>query len=327
MAKSEKQKLKLLYMIEMFRNQTDEDHPMKTQEIIDYLARRDVKAERKTVYDDIECLRGYGFDIVLRRGHDGGYFLGARDFELSELKLLVDAVLSSKFLTTKKSLELIGKLEKLTSRYNAGSLHHNLVVSGRVKSMEESIYYNVDALHEAIAHNSQVTFRYFEWSVAGTPIMRETVYTASPYAMIWDDENYYLVAHSDRHGLTHYRVDKMLRIRETGKPRYHDEETDSLDLSAYGKTVFSMFGGETKSVKMRFTNDLAGVVIDRFGREAMLIPDGDGHFSFTSKVAVAAPFFGWIAQFGGRASILFPQEVVAQYKRHLREILAQYDTV
>ena len=327
MARSENQKLKLLYLTEMFAEQTDEDHPFKMQDIVDYLARRDVKVERKTVYDDIECLREHGLDIVLRRGADGGYFLGARDVELSELKLLVDAVLSSKFLTTKKSLELIGKLEKLTSRHNAGSLHHNLVVSGRVKSMEESIYYNVDALHEAIAHNSQVTFRYFEWSVSGKQVLREGEYTASPYAMIWDDENYYLVAHSERHGLTHYRVDKMLHIRETGEPRYRDNETDALDVSAYGKTVFSMFGGESRSVKMRFTNDLAGVVIDRFGRDVMLIPDGDEHFTFTTKVTVAKPFFGWISQFGDRAVIQFPPDVAKQYKKHLQQTLAQYKSV
>lgn len=327
MARSENQKLKLLYLTELFCELTDEDHPMKTQDIIDYLAHRDVKAERKSVYDDIECLRDHGLDIVLRRGHDGGYFLGAREFELSELKLLVDAVLSSKFLTTKKSLELIGKLEKLTSRHNAGSLHHNLVVSGRVKSMEESIFYNVDALHEAISHNSQVTFRYFDWDVSGKKVPRDSEYTASPYALIWDDENYYLVAHSARHGLTHYRVDKMLHIRENGEPRYRDAQTDALDLSVYGKTVFSMFSGDSIAVKMRFTNDLAGVVIDRFGRDAMLIPDGDGHFTYTANVAVTAPFFGWISQFGSRAEIIFPKAVAEKFTAHLRETLAAYGKV
>ncbi len=324
MARSEKQKRKLLYLIELFQSETDEDHPLSTQEIIDHLARHEIRAERKTIYDDIACLQEHGFDIVLRKGRGGGYFLAERDFQLPELKLLVDAVQSSKFLTTKKSLELIAKLEKQTSRYSAGSLRRNLVVSGRVKSMEESIFYNVDALNDAITNNSQVTFRYFEWSVSGKPVLRDQIYTASPYALIWDDENYYLVAHSERHGLTHYRVDKMVRIRETGTPRYRDEKTDALDLSAYGKTVFSMFGGEIVSVKMRFTNDLAGVVIDRFGRESMLIPDGEKHFTFTAQVAVSATFFAWLSQFGGRAKVLFPQSVAERHIQLLKQSLAQY---
>jgi len=163
MAKSEGQKLKLLYLKNMLEEQSDEQHPLNTQQILDYLAAHDIKAERKAIYNDIVCLQDFGMDIIHKPGRNGGYYLASREFELPELKLLVDAVQSSKFLTSKKSMQLITKLSTLASTYEAGSLKRQVVVSGRVKTMNESIYYNVDRLHEAIAQNSQITFRYFEW--------------------------------------------------------------------------------------------------------------------------------------------------------------------
>lgn len=325
MAKSEKQKLKLLYLLDYLRLHSDENHPISTQEIIDHLQALDIRAERKSIYNDIACLQEYGADIELQKGRNGGYYMASRDFELPEIKLLVDAVQSSRFLTTKKSLELIGKLERLASRHEAGSLQRNVVVSGRVKNMDESIYYNVDAIHEAIAAGSQITFRYFEWGVDRKRHFREKDYTASPYALFWDTENYYLIAHSQRHGLTHYRVDKMVNICQTGNPRYMGEEIKNLDLTSYGKNVFSMFGGKAVAVKMRFQNELAGVVIDRFGADSMLIPDGESHFTFTAPVSVSPAFLGWIAQFGDRARILYPENVVEQQKQLLFDALKQYE--
>ncbi len=326
MAKSEKQKLKLLYLLDFLRDNSDAEHPISTREIIDHLAKHGIRAERKSIYDDILCLQEYGIDIEQRKGRNGGCYLASREFELPEIKLLVDAVQSSKFLTHKKSLELIGKLEKLTGRHEAGSLQRNVVVSGRVKNMDESIYYNVDAIHEAIASNSQITFRYFEWGTDRQRHFREKEYTASPYALVWNDENYYLVAHSDRHGLTHYRADKMVSIRQTDQPRYMDDEIRKLDLSQYGRNVFSMYGGKQMSVKMRFHNSLAGVVIDRFGKDSMLIPDGADHFSFTAQVSVSPTFLSWMSQFGSKAKILYPQSVAEAHKAMLQEVLKQYDT-
>lgn len=325
MAKSEKQKLKLLYLLDLLRDRSDEKHPISTQQIIAHLEKQGIRAERKSIYDDVLCLQEYGIDIEQRKGRTGGYYMASRDFELPEIKLLVDAVQSSRFLTQKKSLELIGKLEKLAGRHDAGSLQRNVVVSGRVKNMDECIYYNVDAIHDAIASNSQITFRYFEWGTDKQRHFREKEYTASPYALVWNDENYYLVAHSDRHGLTHYRVDKMVNIVQTGKVRYVDEELKKLDISEYGRNVFSMYGGDRVSVKMRFHNSLAGVVIDRFGRDSMLIPDGADHFTFTTTVSVSPTFLGWLGQFGKKARILYPQSVVEQHKALLTDALALYD--
>lgn len=325
MAKSEGQKLKLLYLKKLLEEQSDELHPINTQLILDFLASHDIKAERKAIYNDIECLQEFGMDIIHKPGRNGGYYLASREFELPELKLLVDAVQSSKFLTTKKSMQLIAKLSRLASNYEAGGLKRQVVVSGRVKTMNESIYYNVDRLHEAIALNSQIHFRYFEWGMDGKRHDRPGPYEASPYGLIWDDENYYLVAHSPRHGITHYRVDKMTHIEITGEPRYMDPEAKKLSASAYGRNVFGMFGRDTTTVRMRFHKSLVGVVIDRFGSDTMLIPDGEEHFIFSMDIAVSPLFLGWLAGFGDRAQILSPQSVIDQFLALCGPSVRQYE--
>lgn len=309
MARSSNQKLKLLVLKELFERRSDENHPLSMTEILDALAARGIKAERKSVYDDIACLQQFGMDILAARGPNGGYFLASRPFELPELKLLVDAVQSSRFLTEKKSMQLISKLETLASVHEAGSLRRQVVVSGRVKTMNESIYYSVDLLHEAIARNSRIRFRYFDFDVDFSRRYRPGDYDASPYALCWQEENYYLIAHSERHGLTHYRVDKMAHITLTGESRYSDSVTRALDLSQYGRGVFGMFSGEQEQVRLRFDRSLSGVVIDRFGREAMLIPDGPDAFFCTVQIAVSPNFFGWLASFGARAQIVSPEPV------------------
>ncbi|MCQ2420374.1 MAG: WYL domain-containing protein [Clostridia bacterium] len=326
MGKTENQKLKLLYLRQLLEQESDEQHPLSMSYIIERLARLGIKAERKSIYSDMEYLQQFGMDILLKKGRGGGYYLASRDFELPELKLLVDAVQASKFLSEKKSMQLISKLSDLAGIHNAGQLKRQVVVSGRVKTMNESIFYNVDRLHEAIAHNRQVSFRYFDWSLSGEKAFRPGVYTASPYALLWDDENYYLIAHSERHGLTHYRVDKMAQIAETDQPRYLDDQARSLDLSQYGRNVFGMFGGEARQIRLRFHNSLVGVVRDRFGKAAMLIPDGSEHFTYTAQIAVSPVFFGWLAGFGDRAKILWPEDVQEEYLKLCKLSVQQYET-
>ena len=265
MARSENQKLKLLHLKELFETQSDEDHILSMQDIVSYLAARGIRAERKSVYADVACLQAFGMDIMLQKGPGGGYFLASRPFELAELKLLSGAVQASKFLSERKSVALIEKLSTLCSKYQAAQLKRQLTVRDRVKSMNESVYYTVDRIHEAIARNLQVRFRYFDWGVDGRKHERPGDYFASPYALVWDDENYYLIAHSERHGLTHYRVDKMAKLTISDKPRLMTEEAKNLDLTRYGKAVFGMFSGQAQQVKLRFQNSLAGVVLDRFG--------------------------------------------------------------
>ena len=325
MARSEGQKLKLLYLKKLLEEQSDENHPLSIQQITDYLANFHIKAERKTIYSDITSLQEFGMDILYKPGRNGGYYLCSREFELPELKLLVDAVQSSKFLTSKKSMQLISKISRLASNHDANSLRRQVVVSGRVKAMNESVYYNVDQLHEAIAKNSRITFQYFEWGIDGKRHNRPGPYEASPYGLIWDDENYYLVAHSTRHGITHYRVDKMTEIQATGQPRFLPPEIQELDLAAYGRNVFGMYGGETTTVRMRFHRSLSGVVIDRFGSDTILIPDGQDYFIFTMEIVVSPMFLGWLSSFGSHARILSPQSVVDAYLDLCRPALAQYE--
>ena len=309
MPRSENQKLKLLYLKELFETQSDEQHILSMQDIVSYLAARGIRAERKSVYGDISCLQEFGMDIVLQKGPGGGYFLASRPFELAELKLLAGAVQASKFLSERKSVALIEKLSTLCSSYQAAQLERQVTVRDRVKSMNESIYYTVDRIHEAIAENKQIRFRYFDWGVDRRKHERPGEYFASPYALVWDNENYYLIAHSERHGLTHYRVDKMASISMTGQPRYMDAQTRELDLTEYGKNVFGMFAGSREQLRLRFDRSLAGVVIDRFGRGTPCVPDGPDAFICTVEVAVSPNFFGWLASFGARAQLLSPASV------------------
>lgn len=324
MARSEQQKLKLLYLKQILEQESDETHPLSAQTLIDKLAAHGIQAERKSIYSDIACLQDFGMDILCQRGKDGGYYLASREFEPPELKLLVDAVQSSKFLTQKKSMQLITKLSTLANAHEASSLKRQVVVSGRVKTMNESIFYNVDRLHDAIANNSRIRFRYFEWDLKGERVYRPGPYLVSPYALCWDDENYYLIAHSNNHGLTHYRVDKMSDIVQTGEKRLITEEARDLDLSRYGKNVFGMYSHDLQTVKLRFHNSLTGVVIDRFGRDAMLISDGPEHFVYTAQIAVSPIFFGWLAGFGDRAKILFPESVQQQFVELCKPSVEQY---
>lgn len=325
MARSENQRLKLLYLKELFETQSDEAHLLGMQDILSYLAARGIKAERKSVYADIASLQEYGMDIILQKGPGGGYFLASRPFELPELKLLVDAVQASRFLSERKSMALIEKLSSLCSRFDAQKLHRQITVSARVKTMNESIYYTVDRIHEAIAENRQIRFRYFDWGADGRRHERPGEYFASPYALVWDHENYYLIAHSARHGLTHYRVDKMAKLAKTDQPRFFCEEAQTLDLSRYGKNVFGMYAGTPQTVKLRFENSLAGVVLDRFGKDSMLVPDADAHFTFTAEIALSPVFYGWLAGFGAQAEIVFPEAVRAEFAARCRAALAPYE--
>lgn len=322
MAKSERQKLKLLYLRDYLKQNTDETHPAGVQELIEYLASKEIRAERKSIYDDIRTLNDYGAQILFRRGKPSGYYVSQRDFAPAELKLLVDAVMSSKFLTQKQSATLIRKLAALSSAHESELLRRQIVLTGRLKATNEQSYANIDLLHEAIGTDSQITFRYFDRGVDKQKHFRPRIYTASPCALVWDDENYYLVAHGSRHGLTHYRVDKMEQIRLTGQKRVMTEEMRNFNPASYAKEVFGMYRGSSKRVKLRFENDLAGVVLDRFGEDTMLIPDGGEHFIMTANISVSPNFLAWVASFGGRASIVFPKSAVEEYRTLLEKALA-----
>ena len=315
MPKSDNQKLKLLYIRDYLERNSDERHPVGAQELIDMLARQGITAERKSIYSDIKALQDFGIDILNRRGKDGGYYIGSRNFELPELKLLIDAVQSSRFLTEKKSRELIKKLCQQCNRYDESLMHRDVVIDRRVKSMNETIYYNVDAIQEAISRGVQITFRYFDWNIDGTRRYRDRDYLASPYGLCQDNENCYLLAHSPRHGVTHYRVDRMTDIALTEEKRVPCPELTGPRLVEHANQLFQMYSGDRASVKLRFHRTLTNVVIDRFGHDIMLIPDGEDHFTFLVDVAVSPMFLSWVIGFGEKATILYPQHVVDECRK------------
>lgn len=326
MPKSYNQKLKIFYILDYLQKNSHQDHPVRAAELLTMLEQQhNIVCERKTIYSDIAALQDYGVDIVSIPGKNGGYYIASRNFELPELKLLIDAVQSSRFLTEKKSRELIEKLCSQCSVYDARLMRRDVLVSGRVKSMNETIYYNVDAIQDAIAENRQITFRYFDYGLDGKRHYRNRNYQASPYGLCQDHENCYLLAHSERHGVTSYRVDRMSDIRLLDDPRTPCPELTGKALTEHANRLFQMYAGEQTAVKLRFHRSLINAVIDRFGREVMLIPDGEEHFVFTAEVAVSPMFLSWVIGFGQKAKILYPESVAQACQDLCREALAQYD--
>ena len=326
MPKSDNQKLKIFYILDYLEAYSNEKNPVRASDLIAMLDRQhNIRCDRKTVYSDIAALQEYGVDIVSLPGKNGGYYIASRNFELPELKLLIDAVQSSRYLTEKKSRELIEKLCSQCNEQDAKLMRRTVLVSGRVKSMNETIYYNVDAIQDAIAQNKQISFRYFDWDFGGKRKYRDKEYLASPYGLCQDHENCYLLAFSDRHGITSYRVDRMTDIQLTEDNRTPCPELTGKALHDHANRLFQMYSGDALDVKMRFHRSLLNVVIDRFGKDTMLIPDGEDYFNFTVKVAISPMFLSWIIGFGAKAKILHPQSVADACKELCREAMSQYE--
>lgn len=326
MPKSDNQKGKILYIMDYLEKNSNEAHPINAAELIAMLDREhNIRCDRKTIYSDICTLQDYGLDIISAPGRNGGYYLASpRSFQLSELKLLIDAVLSSRYLTEKKSRELIEKLCAQCNTHDAALMRRNMLVSGRVKSMNETILINVDAIQEAIGQNRMIRFRYFDWDLGGQRRYREKEYLASPYGLCQDNENCYLLAFSPRHGVTSYRVDRMTNIDLTEDPRIPCPELTGKAIHTHANRLFQMYSGEETDVKLRFHRELINVVIDRFGKDTMLIPDGPEHFNFTVKVAVSPMFLSWVIGFGSKAQILYPEAVAEKCRQLCRDALSQY---
>ncbi len=324
MAKNENQRLKLLYLARILNEETDEAHPMTVSRMIEKLSAWGISAERKSIYSDLEALQDFGMDIVAVKAKAYGYYVAGREFQLPELKLLVDTVQSSKFITEKKTVELIKKISALASCHEASLLSRQVHVRNRVKSMNESVYYNVDEISAAISQNRQIFFKYFEFTPKKEQRLRRNgeEYNISPFALISDDENYYMLGYDAvAERLKHFRVDKMLSIRMGESPRCGVEVFSRLDMSQYSKSVFGMFGGDSVSVRLKFANHLAGAVIDRFGRDVILVPLDEEHFTVTVSAVVSQHFFGWVFGFGTEAEILEPEDVRQKMREELQRVL------
>lgn len=323
MSKSPNQKLKVLYLLKILTEKTDTEHTLTVPDMIKELNKYNINAERKSIYDDIESLKYFGIDIVCRKSKTYDYHIAERTFQLAELKLLADAVASSKFITEKKSKELIKKIGSLSSNYEAKQLARQVYVAGRVKAMNEKIYYNVDLIHQAIGISKQVSFKYFEYTLDKEKRYRNDgiLYLASPYALTWDDENYYMISYYKKYkSITHFRVDKMEDIEITEQ----DCHKEDLNIAEYTKKVFSMYGGKEETVRIQFDNSLLGVVIDRFGKDTITYKVDEKSFIAILSVELSPPLWGWIFQFGNKVKIVSPEKVRAEFVEYLGKVVDNY---
>lgn len=329
MARGSNQKLKLLYLAKIMQEKTDDDNWLTVPDVLRELSRYDITAERKSIYSDFEALRQFGIDIVMEKeGNQFYYHVGSRDLEMPELKLLVDAVQSSKFITEKKSHQLIKKLEKTISVHEAKQLNRQVYVHGRVKTMNESIYYNVDKIHSAIQNNVQIKFQYYQWNMNKEMELRHDgkFYHISPWELMWNNENYYLVGFDSKAGIVkHFRVDKMIKISHLSEPRDGKEIFDKMDIASYTNKRFGMYAGKEMIVQLECENAFAGVILDRFGKDIMMHKTDEEHFRISVEVAVSPQLFGWVMGLGTGVKIIGPNEVVEQMKTEVNSIAKMYE--
>ncbi len=335
MAKNPKQKQKLFYVLKYLMEKTDLNNSVTVNDIIDYLDSFDIKAERKSIYDDLKTLQDFGVDICSTKSKSVNYYIASREFELSELKLLVDAVQSAKFITHKKSNELIKKLESLSSENEAKELQRQVFVSNRVKTMNEKVYYNIDSLHNALNHGKKVSFYYYQWEITGDSSQKVAKrrrnngekYVVSPWALSWDDENYYLIAYDDKADkIKHYRVDKMESVEMLEKEKRSGKALFSkFDMAVYSKQIFGMFGGTLTDIKVRFDNSLVGVVVDKFSKNVFISSNNDGTFDMSAKVMLSPNFYGWLFALKDKAKIISPQNAKDEYLSYINDILKTYN--
>lgn len=328
MPRSEKQKLKLLYIIKILERETDEYHYISMKSLLAKLEEEGIKAERKSIYSDIRLLNDFGYDIDTKKSKtNGGYALLSRNLELPELKILVDSVQTSKFITKKKSEQLIKKLEQYTSRFMERELDRQVYVSNRVKTENESIYYNVDAINLAIQKNKQIEFTYYIWNTSKEleEKKKDYAYIVSPWALTFQEDNYYLIGYDEEaNKIKHYRVDKMKQISITNEKRKGNDNFKAFDLASYSNKTFGMYGGELETISLKLPNQFIGIVIDRFGKDIQIRKVNDFEVSARISVYVSPPFFGWLAGLGSKVEVVSPNNVREEFYQFLDEIQMQY---
>lgn len=323
MAKGANQKLKLLYLLDILMRNTDEEHPMGMKDIIEALSNVDVSAERKSIYSDMEELRRFGIDV---ESNTKGYYIASRDFELPELKLMVDSICASRFITEKKSEKLIKKIESLASRHDGGKLQRQVFIADRIKNVNEGIYYVVDILSEAISRKKKIAFKYFDYTMTKERKLRNdgNEYIVSPYSLTVSDENYYLISHYPKHDkLTHFRVDRMcdIRVLDEAIEDVTNIMGKSFSIGEYSKKIFSMYSGESIRVKIRCHKSVINAVIDRFGENVLMEKADEENVMIFPSVDISPTFFAWIFTFGGKMRIEGPENVKAEFNEMLENFM------
>lgn len=326
MSRGTNQKFKFTYLMKIMLAKTDDEHSITMSQILEELEKYGVTAERKSIYVDFADMEDkFGIEIIKEQiGRETYYHVGSREFELAEVKLLIDAIQSSKFITQNKSRELINKIKGNVSEYQAKQLQRQVYINDRVKTMNESVYYNVDDIHEAIGTNKKIRFKYYKWDVNMKLVPRHNGdwFVVSPWALTWNEENYYLVAYDDiDKQIKHYRVDKMMRISVEKDAREGREEFKNFDMAEYSKATFGMYRGKKQNVKIEFANNMCGVFIDRFGKDISIRKVDDEHSAINVNVNVSPQFFGWIFSLGKEVRVTGPEEVVQEMKEKAVEFL------
>lgn len=327
MAKGVSPKLKIMYLLKILLEKTDENHSITMEEIISSLESYGIVAERKGIYCDFDLLENFGIEVIMEKHNRNSYYkIVTRQFELAELKLLVDSVQSARFISEKKSNELIKKIEGLASNHEAEELQHQVFVTERVKTSNERVYYNIDAIHNAIVHNSMISFKYFSWDERKKMVLKHDgkIYEESPWAMTLAEENYYLVCFDGIEGIKYFRVDKMTNISILDKEREGKQEFEQFDIADYAKKRFRMYDGTEKRVTLLCNNSFANAIIDRFGKDVNLRPKDEEHFEVNVDVAVSKQFYAWVFAMAEGIKIVGPEDVVEEVKDFVKEIGKMY---
>jgi len=327
MPRSENQKHKLIRLLQILMRETDEESGLTVNEIISRLAEYGINAERKSIYNDFIALEEIGFSVIKLYGNPPEYTLGERIFELAELKMLVDAVESSKFITAEKSRDIIEKLRIFAGKSGAGELSRQVYVEDRVKTENSGVLYTVDSIHRAINESKQIEFAYFDYTANKKKVLRHggEKYKVSPKSLVWSEENYYLVAYDERAGLLkNFRVDKMQKTEISEDFCSLVADSYKLNPADYSRKIFGMYGGREELVTIEARERLAGVIIDRFGTSPTFIKTDFG-FRVSLKVMVSPTFFSWVMGFGADMRIISPSYVREQMINTLREISKNYE--
>ena len=329
MPRGSNQKFKFTYLMKIMAEKTDDEHSLTMPQILEELEKYEVSAERKSIYEDFKDMSKLGIDVIKeQRGRETFYHIAGREFELAEVKLLIDAVQSAKFITQKKSKSLISKVKNFVSEHQAKQLQRQIVINDRVKTMNESVYYNVDDIHTAINQNRKIKFKYYKWDIDKKLVERHggSYFVVSPWALLWDDENYYMIAFDDwDNKIKHYRVDKMMYIEVGNDERAGKEEFKNFDMAKYSKATFGMYHGEKTKVCIKFANHMCGVFIDRFGKDTLFRKIDENHSELIVDINVSPQFFGWIFSLGNYVEIVSPIEVVNELREYTKKFIMKYE--
>ncbi len=315
-------KSKILYLYKLLYEKTDEQNPLSTNEIITQLAKIGISLNRKTVASDIALLMEFGVDVITIRSSQNMYYIGNREFELPEIKLLIDAVESSKLITVKKSKKLVDKLAKFASKEQSKELNRNIYIDNRIKPTNEKIYYNIDLIQTAITQTQRIEFKYFDYNGDKEIVYKHNgaLYTLSPYAMAWDNDHYYAIGYNDKHGgISRFRIDRMAKVKISDKPYVH--APDNFVVAEYVKSIFNMYGGEKSIVEIKCTNDAMKFIVDKFGENVKTQTLGSNCFKAIVEVSVSPTFYSWVFQFCDKMQILAPESVKNGYAEMLRAAL------